>query len=81
MPDSTFHFFNRFFRHWPFYWAAGGHRYSAIAKIVYTINSSTPTNQADRPLLVTSAAVMVAIKIITTAPGHSCKSIGVGPIT
>ncbi len=59
----------------------GGSRYSVIAKIKYTINSSTPTNQAERPLLVTSAAVMVAMKIITTAPGHNCRSIGVGPIT
>jgi len=45
------------------------------------MSTSTPTNQAERPLFVTSAAVIVAISIITTAPGQNCKSIGVGPIT
>ena len=47
----------------------------------YTISTSTPTNQVDRPLLVTSAPMSVAISIIATAPGQNCRSIGVGPMT
>ena len=31
--------------------------------------------------MVTSDAVSAAISIMTTAPGHSRRSIGVGPIT
>ena len=42
---------------------------------------STPTNHAERPLLVTSEAVRVAMSIITTAPGQNCRSIGAGPMT
>ena len=52
-----------------------------MAKIRYTISMSTPTNHADRPLLVTRDAVMVAMSIITTAPGQNCRSIGAGPMT
>src|SRR6266850_2419108 len=33
-----------------------------MAKIAYTISTRTPTNHAERPLLVTSATVMVAIE-------------------
>ena len=58
----------------------GGKRYSAVAKIRYTISASAPTNQAERPDPVTSAAVSVANRIIATAPGHKFKSIGAGPI-
>jgi hypothetical protein len=65
----------------PFHGARGGSRYSVMAKITYTINTSTPTNHAERPLFVTSAAVMVAMSIITTAPGQKCRLIGVGPST
>jgi hypothetical protein len=54
----------------PCHGARGGSRYSVMAKITYTINTSTPTNHAERPLFVTSAAVMVAMSIITTAPGQ-----------
>ena len=59
----------------------GGSRYSVIAKMKYTISTSTPTNQAERPLLVTIVAVSVAMNIIATAPGQNCRSIGVGPRT
>ena len=59
----------------------GGNRYSVMAKIRYTISTSTPTNHAERPLLVTSDAVMVAISIIATAPGQNCRLIGSGPMT
>ena len=59
----------------------GGSRRSVRAKIRYTIRTSTPTNQAERPLLVTSAAVIVAMSIIATAPGQNCRVIGVGPTT
>ncbi len=52
-----------------------------MAKIRYTISTSTPTNHAERPLLVTREAVMVAINIITTAPGQNCRFIGAGLIT
>ena len=52
-----------------------------MAKIKYTINTSTPTNQAERPLFVTSDAVIVAMNTITTAPGQNCRSIGFGPMT
>ena len=52
-----------------------------MAKIMYTINTRTPTNHADRPLFVTYIAVRVAISTITTAPGQNCRSIGDGPIT
>ena len=38
-----------------------------IAKITYTMRTSVPTNQADRPLFVTSAAVSVAKSIIISA--------------
>ena len=37
---------------------------------------STPTNHADRPALVTSAAVMAAMIIIAIAPGQSPESFG-----
>ena len=40
------------------------------------VHDQQPINQAERPLLVTSDAVMVAISIITTAPGQNCRSIG-----
>ena len=52
-----------------------------MAKIRYTINMSTPTNHAERPLLVTRDTVMVAISIMTTAPGQNCRFIGFGPMT
>ena len=51
-----------------------------MAKIKYTINTRTPTNHVDRPLFVTRTAVSVAMKIITTAPGQNCRSIGAGPM-
>jgi hypothetical protein len=59
----------------------GRQQKSAIAKIRYTVTTSTPTNHAERPVLLTRAAVMVAISIIATAPGQNCKFIGVGPMT
>ena len=49
-----------------------------MAKIEYTISTRTPTNHAERPLLVTREAVMVAMSIITTAPGQNRRSIGDG---
>ena len=52
-----------------------------MAKTTYTDRTSTPTNQADLPELVTSEAVRVAIQIITTAPGQNWRSIGAGPST
>ena len=64
-----------FYRNW------GGKRYSVIAKIRYTISTSTPTNHAERPLLVNRNAVTVEMSIITTAPGQNCKFIGAGAIT
>jgi hypothetical protein len=45
------------------------------------MRTRAPPNQAERPLFVTSAAVMVAISIITTAPGQNWRLIGSGPIT
>jgi hypothetical protein len=36
---------------------------------------------AERPVLVTSEAGMVAMSIITTAPAQNRRSIGVGPMT
>ena len=39
------------------------------------MSTSTPTNHAERPLLVTSEAVRAAISIITTAPGQNRRSI------
>ena len=50
-----------------------------MAKIRYTMSTSTPTNHAERPLLVTRDAVVAARSIITTAPGQNRRSIGVGP--
>ena len=47
-----------------------------MAKIRYTNSRSTPTNHAERPLLVINDAVMVAISIITMAPGQNCRFIG-----
>ena len=38
-------------------------------------------NHAERPLLVTSDALIAAINIITTAPGQNCRSIGDGAMT
>src|SRR5205085_4283401 len=64
-----------FHRNW------GGKRYSVIAKIRYTISTSTPTNHAERPPLVNRNAVRVEMSIITTAPGQNCKSIGAGAMT
>ena len=64
-----------FYRNW------GGKRYSVIAKIRYTISTSTPTNHAERPLLVNRNAVSVEMSIITTAPGQNCKFIGAGAMT
>lgn len=52
-----------------------------MAKIRYTVTTSTPTNHVERPVLLTKLAVMVAIRIIATAPGQNCKFIGIGPIT
>jgi hypothetical protein len=52
-----------------------------MAKIRYTISSSTPTNQADCPLVVSNDAVSVAMRIMITAPGQNFRSIGVGPST
>jgi len=40
--------------------------------------ASTPTNQAERPDVVTRDAVSVANSIIATAPGQKFKSIGAG---
>ena len=45
-----------------------------MAKIRYTISTSTPKNHAERPLFVTSYAVIVAISIITTAPARIADS-------
>src|SRR5262249_47714827 len=59
----------------------GGKRYNVIASTRYTASTSTPWNHAARPPFDTSAAVRVAISIITTAPGQNCKSIRVGPRT
>jgi hypothetical protein len=42
-----------------------------MAKTKYTIKTSTPTNHAERPLFVTRDAVIVAMSIITTAPGQN----------
>jgi hypothetical protein len=36
-------------------------------------------NHAERPTFVTSAAIRVATKIMTTAPGQNKRSSGVGP--
>src|SRR5262245_17734567 len=58
----------------------GGSRYNVIAKVAYTISTNTPTNHADWPLVVTSAAVSVAMRIMATAPGQICRVIGCGPI-
>ena len=52
-----------------------------MAKIAYTNNARTPTNHVERPLLVTSVAVMVPINTMTTAPGQNYRSIGFGPMT
>jgi hypothetical protein len=38
-------------------------------------------NHAERPVLATRDATMVAMSIIATAPGQNCKLIGVGPVT
>ena len=64
-----------------FYGDRGGNRYSVMAKIAYTISTSAPMNHAERPLFVTIAAVRVAMRIITTAPGQNWMFIGVGPMT
>ena len=56
-------------------------RYSVIAKIRYTIRTSIPTNQAERPLLASRNAVNVEISTMTTAPGQNCRFIGAGPMT
>src|SRR5262249_1994025 len=58
----------------------GGRRYNAVANNRYTMIAIAPTNQVDRPDVVTSDAVSVANRIIATAPGHKFKSIGAGPI-
>src|SRR5262245_29208036 len=58
----------------------GGRRYNAVANNKYTMIAIAPTNQVDRPEVVTSEAVSVANRIIATAPGHKFKSIGVGPM-
>ena len=68
-PSSTF------YRNW------GGKRYSVIAKIRYTISTSTPTNHAERPPLVNRNAVSVEMSTITTAPGQNCRLIGAGAMT
>ena len=39
----------------------------------YTMSTNTPMNHAERPLLVASEAVRVAINIITTAPGQTLR--------
>jgi hypothetical protein len=52
-----------------------------MEKVRWAGSRNTPTNHADRPLFVTGAAVRMAMKIVTTAPGQNCKSIGVGPMT
>src|SRR5215831_18308753 len=59
----------------------GGSRYSVIAKIKYTMRTSVPTNQAERPLVANRNAVSVEISTMTTAPGQNCRFIGVGPMT
>ena len=38
-------------------------------------------NHADRPPFATMKAVRVAISIMATAPGQSCRSIGDGAMT
>jgi hypothetical protein len=43
--------------------------------------AKAPTNQVERPDVVTNDAVSVANRIIATAPGHRFKAIGAGPIT
>src|SRR5882724_5174654 len=48
----------------------GGIRYSVMAKIRYTANTSTPMNHAERPPLVIKEEVKVAMSIMTTAPGQ-----------
>ena len=52
-----------------------------MAKIMYTTSTDTPINHVDRPLFVTNDAVIVAMSIISTAPGQNCRSIGAGPST
>ena len=52
-----------------------------MATIRYTISTSTPTNHAERPLLVTKDAVIVEMSTITISPSRNCRSIGAGPIT
>ena len=64
-----------------FYRNRGGKRYSVIAKIRYTISTRTPTNHAERPLLVNRNAVSVEMSTITTAPGQNCRLIGAGAMT
>jgi hypothetical protein len=64
-----------------FHGVRGGNRYRVMAKIAYTISTSAPMNHAERPLFVTIAAVRVARRIITTAPGQNWRLIGVGPMT
>jgi hypothetical protein len=39
------------------------------------MSTSTPTNHAERPLLVTSDVVIVAMSIITTAPGQNLRQV------
>ena len=52
-----------------------------MAKIKYTIKTRAPTNQDERPAFVTMDAVMVAMKIMITAPGQNGRLIGAGPMT
>ena len=61
--------------------AQGGQAPDYLAYFMYRIDNGTPVNQLERPLFVTSAAVSVAMSIITTAPGQNRRSIGVGPTT
>jgi hypothetical protein len=42
---------------------------------------SWASRSSNRPLFVTSEAVIVAMNIITTAPGQNCRLIGAGPTT
>ena len=56
----------------------------AIIRLALGPRTFTPSfwgKLATATYIVTSVVVSVAIRIITTAPGQNCRSIGAGPIT
>lgn len=63
----------------PAYPPVGGIKYKEIANVTYTPNTSTPMNQAERPLFATNAAATEAKNIMITAPGQNSNVIGAGP--